>query len=86
MALIGTAAALALCGAIAGCGVKEDYRLAKVTLSRDPKTGHLIRTRLWEYGDGTTETTVNEVDAQGDDIDRRDPPSHYSVVGLPGLF
>jgi hypothetical protein len=62
-------AALLLCGVglmAAGCqrGLTETaaipYHLVDVTTHIDPRTGKIVRVALWNYDDGSVETTTDE--------------------------
>ena len=54
----------------AGGGAAIPYHLVDLTTTTDPKTGKLVRVAVWNFDDGYTETTTDEVPA-GNDGQRR---------------
>jgi len=69
---------------LTGCAVEYSVPLHETAeeFSRDPDTGHLIRTTQWKNSDGGHAVTVDDLTANGIEVRRQPPPTH----GIIGLF
>ena len=56
-----------------GCNLEVPYKQVSETVTIDPTTRHMIRVTKWQYADGVTQTTTDDLNAVGND-DRRTQP------------
>jgi hypothetical protein len=65
---------------LTGCWVDIPYTRVGENDAIDPANGHMIRTTHWQYRDGVTVDTVDDINANGgNDTRRTEPPqrSHF---------
>jgi hypothetical protein len=77
------AAALGALLLLTGCAVEYYVPLHETgeDFSRDPDTGHLIRTSTWKNSDGGDAVTVDDLTTNGNEVRRQPPPTH-GVIGF----